>query len=279
MIGSFVYRSLNDEDLNWIRSDPQPIELQPGTYFVKVYGGPSAYELTMTAVPLPDAAFEPNNSFATAKPISLDFTGELFLTPYDVDLFKFTVDEAQIVSVTAGAVDSDDSFFELKYALYDAAERLRGASEYHKETFESYLTPGTYYLRAGHGAIEDRPGAYTVSMQAKLAPDSRYEPNDSPQQATRITPGVSDTFYLGGGDEDWFVLDVQNAATLEVDNGTNLSLYDGSLNLITFVRFHERLSAEVQPGTYYLKQRDSSLLNPTHGPVGYEYSLDIRLLP
>ena len=233
----------------------------------------------MTAVSLPDAAFEPNDSIAEASPVTLDFAENLFLTPYDVDLFKFAVQEAQIVNVTAEPVGPNDSLFLLEYALYDAAEQIHGATEYQNKPFESYLTPGTYYLKVGHRAFEDNPGAYKVSVQAKPPPDSRYEPNDAYQQATRVTPGFSDTLYLGRGDEDWFALDVQNAATLEVADGTNLRLFDSLLNPVANVADGERFSAEVQPGRYYLKKTDPYLSEHFSGRTGYMYSLEIKLSP
>ncbi len=144
-----AYYTLYDSESNRFNLYEQPVELRAGTYFVQVYGGPTAYALSMTASPLPDAAFEPNNSLAEAKPITLDFRSDLFLSPYDADWFKFTVSEAQMVSVSAPPVASDNSLFKPGYALYDATEQAYGKSEYADGPFTSYLLPGTYYLEVG----------------------------------------------------------------------------------------------------------------------------------
>ncbi len=138
-----------------------------------------------------------------------------------------------------------------------------------------------------HSFFESEAGAYTLNVQAASPPDSRFEPNDNFEQASPITLPFSGSLFMGRGDEDWFIFVADRAGKLDIgtlykstggDYPADLSLFDGSRNLIASAENNARLSATIQPGTYYLKRVDPQLVSSGFG-VGFEYSMQIKLSP
>jgi hypothetical protein len=136
-------------------------ELDPGTYFIAVSGHPDdtfqgdhwvygPYTLVVSSfVPPPPDPLEPNDSPEQATAVDLDFSsGELTITPGDVDWFTFTLAASGTVTadIDASILGSDlDSLM----VLLDVDRVPIIMNDDHDgldPRIEAHLAAGTYYL-------------------------------------------------------------------------------------------------------------------------------------
>ncbi len=117
-----------------------PLMLYPGTYYLEVFSSNSMlYDLRISARDLPDLAYEPNDNFTQATPLTINgVTKEFVVTRDDSDWFSFTVNAS-----TSVVLETDS--FELMTSLY--SEGMNPIFTNSSDPWTQQLDPGTYYLK------------------------------------------------------------------------------------------------------------------------------------
>ena len=103
--------------------------LEPGTYYLRAYrdqeyASGSHYSLSVSGVPVPDKAYEPNNSSGTATKVKLNAEArQMFLGEKDEDWYTFTLDEPQIVTIET----EDTAYYSFDKILYNSDFEVYGS--------------------------------------------------------------------------------------------------------------------------------------------------------
>jgi hypothetical protein len=182
-----------------------------------------SYQIRVTPSPVPDADAEPNGnlgpagSSAAAVPLAenLIATGYLASTR-DEDWYRVTAPGLRIVDVFLSDAPATGTplRYRLRFLDRDAMTELGQAQAPAPGPAQSVSlhlaaqapTAGEYYVVVSdQGDAADATRHYRVFYQLRSVPDANQEPNDTPAQATPITPGVPLQGYLAvPSDEDWF---------------------------------------------------------------------------
>jgi hypothetical protein len=209
-----LFLALLDADLEPLsqvgHAPSQEVGLAPGTYYLKVGSQSlrnSAYRLALTTRPPPDAALEPNDTFATATPMSLPYTNaRLHMGLVDEDWFRFTLAQAQVVTLASDISAS----FEI---IRDAQTTVHGGWGSGGATV--WLEAGTYRLRFFGAHEASRP--YSLSVSSRTPGDAGFEPNDTRATATAITlPFARSELFASDRDTDWYRFTLERPATVEI---------------------------------------------------------------
>ena len=190
--------------------------LEPGTYYIRAYreqtfDSGSPYSLSVSSVPIPDKALEPNDSSRTATAVELNADArEMFLGAKDEDWYTFTLDEPQIVTIELA---ENQDYYGFDRVLYNSDFEVYDDDEYGNfgfwRTFTIGLEPDTYYIRAYREREFVSSGVpYSLSVSGEPVPDKAYEPNNNFGQATPIKLPFKDDFFIYKGDEDWFTFSI-----------------------------------------------------------------------
>ncbi len=205
--------------------------LEPGTYYIRAYreqefDAGSPYSLSVSSVPIPDKAFEPNDASRTATPVELNAEArEMFLGAKDEDWYTFTLDEAQIVTIE---LEENQDYYGFDRVLYNSDFEVYDDDDYGNigfwKTFTIGLEPDTYYIRAYREREFVSSGVlYSLSVSGKPVPDKAYEPNNSFGQASAITLPFKDDFFIYKGDEDWFTFSLPTEQLVTFDRKDDAS--------------------------------------------------------
>ncbi len=256
VLGSYEFYGSNPK--------PKQIQLSAGVYTLRLSGNVNSqtrgYSLSLSSEPLPDAAFEPNESAQSATSLTLGAEAlAMYLSDDDEDWFSFTLATPQIVTFE---VESSGS--SLRYTLLDSAfneqRRIYVYEDSPDDTVVATLAAGTYYLKIYR--YYDAT-AYSVRVSSEDLPDSTFEPNDAADQAAELTFNASGNFsgemYLMQEDEDWFALTLNEARLVTFNLGK--SYYDFSTALYNADLEEQRSSSyrgyaftvALEAGTHYLR--------------------------
>ncbi|MCP5353515.1 MAG: PPC domain-containing protein [Chromatiales bacterium] len=187
-----------------------------------------------TAVPteegaLPPDRFEPNNDAQTATAVGLQNEPDLTLTGDDVDYFTGYLKAGQMIRVSTAVYGGLDTRLQLYWGGQLLAENDdRSPTDVGSlVTFTApadgwYVTlvekatvyDGTYDLEVALAgptptltptptALPSATPTPTPSPTPVILPDLA-EPNNSPETARPVTPGLRDTYTVGAGDVDYF---------------------------------------------------------------------------
>ena len=252
---------------------PNHVQLAAGTYYLKLSGNVEserrAYTLNVSSQTLPDAALEPNDTAQSATPLTLGAAAqEMYLANGDEDWFSFTLETAQIVTFTT--TRGGDSFY---YTLFDN-EMNQYSSAYNSESLSATLPKGTYYLKV-YGSYNTT--LYSVSASGKDLPDSAFEPNNSAEEATRLTfdasGEVASEMYLMQEDEDWFTFTLNEARLVTFDLGESSYNFDAALynagleERRASTYYGAAFTAALEAGTHYLRVYDYDYGNGSSYPL------------
>jgi Bacterial pre-peptidase C-terminal domain len=233
--------------------------LVAGTYYLKVvsyYSSTTEYPLTLSTEALPDANYEPNNSFNSARSINLPFDQQIYsLGSSDEDWFKFTLTQEQ-----AFLMEADDfGWSRAEATLYNATGNVVSDLPYSHSRDITMLSAGTYYLKL----VSSGEGAYIVKLSSKSIVN-QHEPNNTKETAYSVDLGFSQQeLLLDKSDEDWFMFTLdettQISYTVAMNAGDYIWVYlqkaDGSMvNAYSFTG-----SPILAAGTYYLQLRGGSM--------------------
>jgi hypothetical protein len=220
--------------------------LLAGKYYLKLTRQSSQggyYTLGIKTKIVPDGALEPNNTFDTATPITLDYEGSSYLDSGDQDWYTFELSEMRIITF-----EFDVNYIGLQLLNADQVD-LGLYSGY--PTTTRTLPAGIYYLRLHDGYD------LTVSMSITSSPipDKNNEPNNSINTATPLTLDYQGSTFLYSGDEDWysFTLNQNRLVTFDFGsvNGAEIRLYYENQ---TQSLYYDQDTAIINliAGTYYL---------------------------
>jgi len=193
---------------------PIVITLTPG-------GGPTVVPTDEGSLP-PDR-FEPNNDAQTATPIGLQAESDLTLTGEDVDAFTGYLKAGQMVHISTTVYGGLDTRLKIFWEGQLAAENDdRSAVDVGSQIVftapadgwyvalveKATIYDGTYDLEVALAAPTATPTAVptltpTPSPTPLMQPDMA-EPNNSPETAHPVTPGLRDTYTVGASDVDYF---------------------------------------------------------------------------
>jgi len=199
---------------------PIVITLTPG-------GGPTAVPTEEGALP-PDR-FEPNNDAQTATAVGLQNEPDLTLTGDDVDYFTGYLKAGQMIRVSTAVYGGLDTRLQLYWGGQLLAENDDRSSTdvgslvtftapadgwYVTAVEKATVYDGTYDLDVALAgptptltptptALPSATPTPTPSPTPVILPDLA-EPNNSPETARPVTPGLRDTYTVGAGDVDYF---------------------------------------------------------------------------
>ncbi|GHT79373.1 hypothetical protein FACS1894130_07890 [Spirochaetia bacterium] len=215
--------------------------------------------------PIPDEAFEPNDTLETAHPIPLgEPVRALFSSSADEDWYQVEIpaDSAGVTIYTEG------SSRYTRLAIYDAkGEKIEedGDSEGNVRLTLA-LPPGTFYIKAALSGGEG--GLYTLQTRVRtLASLDAFEPDDQWSEAKDFEIGVSQRHsFSDENDIDWVRIQITEPGRYGFrargvsDNqlDTYLELVDEDGELVDAdddggEEYDAYLSIRLISGTYYLK--------------------------
>lgn len=199
----------------------------PGRYVLEISDGsndassPESFTLDMVFTPQPDQ-YEPNNSYADAKPLRLG--GEI---PFNI-LPRGDKDWFRIDAPTAGElttlIDFGPKNLDLYYRVWNSDRKvlLDWVAPYRKggltEGFADLPAAGTYFLEISDGSNDDRSIEHAVLKTIFTPTHDPAEPNDSFGAAAPVALGTPHrAWILPRGDRDWLRYEVDRAGTLDVE--------------------------------------------------------------
>lgn len=190
-------------------------------------GGPTAVPTDESALP-PDR-FEPNNDIQTATAVGLQREPDLTLTGDDMDYFTGYLKAGQMIRVSTTVSEGLDTRLKLYWDGQLVAENDdRSPSDVGSTVTFAAPADGWYVARVEKATVYD--GVYdletalaeptatptaapTLTPMPTLIPSPSptpimqpdlAEPNNSPETARPLTPGLRDTYTVGAGDVDYF---------------------------------------------------------------------------
>ena len=244
-------------------------------------------------------AYEPDNSWDEATTITpgISQQGHSIDPVGDVDWVTFRLDEPQNAMLeTSGQLGDtvlwlyDENLSQIAYNDDLGPSRSFGGPLFSRLVV--YLEPGTYFARVEESGnddtISDSPNPITIRLELFSSNPDGYEPDNSWDQATTITPGVPQTDHSidSAYDEDWVTFRlIEDSGVVLGTSATSrvplLWLYDENLTEIAFgdngglltpLSF-SRVGAYLEAGTYFA--------NTAHGVWGSDsdYSISLSLFP
>jgi len=184
-----------------------------------------------TAVPeagsglLPPDRFEPNNDESTATPIGLQIEPDLTLTGDDRDFFTGYLKAGQMVRISTTVAGGLDTRLKLYWNGQLAVDNDdRSAVDVGSTVTFSAPADGWYVVMVEKATVYDGiyeletaltepvvtptltpgPTLTPTPSPTPLIPPDQAEPNDTPETAWPVTPGVRGTYTIGAGDVDAF---------------------------------------------------------------------------
>jgi hypothetical protein len=178
---------------------------------------------------LPPDRFEPNNDAQTATAVGLQNEPDLTLTGDDVDYFTGYLKAGQMIRVSTAVYGGLDTRLQLYWGGQLLAENDDRSSTdvgslvtftapadgwYVTAVEKATVYDGTYDLDVALAgptptltptptALPSATPTPTPSPTPVILPDLA-EPNNSPETARPVTPGLRDTYTVGAGDVDYF---------------------------------------------------------------------------
>jgi hypothetical protein len=241
----FLYDATGTTQLAW--NDNQRgthsdcgVNLQPGTYTIKVVGKTSttAGDYGLDVFVLPPATIatiesEPNDTQPNATPFAIGtiFGGALSATT-DVDYFSFTVTTRCVVQALVQDDGPVPQLDKTVITLYDATgvqlATATNATSHRALTLQhaNTLLPGTYAIKISTNAAGGTPplvytgiGNYAVRTLLIPMPDTNTvveapEPNNTLATAGAIALGDKATGNITPGDTDWYLFTVGEPTTV-----------------------------------------------------------------
>jgi hypothetical protein len=258
--------------------------LKTGTYYLRLEMSVFEtlvvdYKLELSSVIIPEDAYEPNDSFHEARPISFDTTNNLYLFPENEDWFTFSLQQTSSLTVAI------TSYNYVNLSLYnDKQEDMYFNYNHGFVSTEVTLNPGKYYFRVTGILPNGSPGfAYTLKLSSQTLVSNDNEPNDTFEQATPITTNVAyKDAYFAKGDTDWFRFNLDRMSivniTLDQNDWEAVTLYAHKNGNLSLIERNRQFYGEfvLDPGAYYLEF--SQAFNPS-ASLSYGFRVSSRDVP
>ena len=229
--------------------------------------------------------FEDNDTRSDATPVSSGIVSGARGCPYDDDWYRVSVQQEQLILVTADFIDADG---DLNLQLYDSSGSLVAASFSSSDGEAIAYTAfeaGDFFIRATLiPAVDDASAgvAYTLDIDLDQQCTDAFESNDSRLDAAVVTDG---TYALNACplDSDWYRISASdnqviqlNAEFVNARGNVNMRLYDASGGQLSAALSSTNDEAIVWTAPYdgdYFVQVD--LAGPDDALPGNDYTLRI----
>jgi hypothetical protein len=158
--------------------------------------------------PCTEDSFDPNDSVAAAKPLALGYTPNL--CALNDDFYSIAMDGTEGLRVelffTNASGNLDLELIAPDGATIVAASRGQGNGE---AISVNTLAAGTYTVRVfGRAGAQNK---YSLQLSYVFIPqciDDRQEPNDTPQAARTVRPGLQAGLQICANNDDYFAVSV-----------------------------------------------------------------------
>ena len=206
-----------------------------------------------------------DDSPATAIPLAVGASIEGELSAGDSDYFRVTV--ASPGTLMASTTGSTDTYGSIEDSSGNVLHENDDGGEGRNFRVSAVVEPGTYYIRV-RGFDPSSTGDYTLTLQMEEdsagSGETPLDDDDSPATAIPLAVGASIEGELSAGDSDYFRVTVASPGTLMASTTGSTDTY-GSIEDSSGNVLHEnddggegrnfRVSAVVEPGTYYIRVR------------------------
>lgn len=224
------------------------------------------YTLYISIGPIDDV-YERNNVIEDAKELPGSGEYDLFLKKGDRDYFYLFLFKGDSINIT---LTFNGTLANINFRLYDNYLNTKATSTNAGSDVESidyYVTmSGTYiiYVYASSTSFLDRGLDYDMSIDI-LERDDAFESNNNAESATPIQDGYYDDLILRAGNEDWYVIYIEENELLTVsakftgESDLDLILYNNAQTAILsssqqFSSSNEYLSFKaLTTSNYYLR--------------------------
>ena len=245
-------------------------DASPDTYYIRVRGVSNSTEGNYTLEANISENGESNDYIYQAIHITTGSTTSHYISQRnDADWFWVRVSGSGTLTVYTTTTDGIDTYGSLYDSLGNELDSDDNTGAERNFQVSAEVSPGTYYIQVQEtgGGWDTAIGGYTLHVNSMATDDHADRRSD----ATQITIGSTTVGYISGtSDDDYFRVRVSGSGTLtayttsDVDNygslynssGTELASDDIIRDNPSDRRFRNfRVSAEVNPGTYYIRVR------------------------
>ena len=277
-----------------------------GTHYVyltrdsRTEPSPVDYALTTTVRDTQDPT-EPNEDRASATPIETGraVTGELATGDRDWYAFEMAAGEAILPKLELVGPNQERS---LRLDIYGPDGERINAYPNDGIRGDPYVagvddlsdpgpaegaalaeTNGTYYVRVSPGDTADNvTGPYALSVATRRL--DRFDPNQRPETATRLTPGVAVNATATAYDPDWFAFEANEGDRIEVSVDSpvftemDVAVYGPDGTMLRVRNAYEPTNFTVdapQDGTYRVTIQQSGLQTSLFAEFPYDLSVDV----
>jgi tellurite resistance-related uncharacterized protein len=199
--------------ISWKTVRPYVISRQNRSVWLGLFALVAVGTVLLSGTAVAQDQFEPNDNVGTAATISEgEYTG-LTNPPGDIDYYAVELAPGEGVNVT-GSVDTGT----VSLMLYSPSQsRISVRTAPRTSLAVASQQGGTYSLAV---LVSNSTGPYSLSVQTGddigLSPD-RFELNDQPGTATRVSPGEYDNLTVLNGGVDYYTLDLTTGTTLTAE--------------------------------------------------------------
>lgn len=266
---------------------------EPGTYFVRATlagGENTAYDLTLnlTEPPACEDVNEPNDDINTPTTVGInDLIEDATACNDEQDVYEILIEEP--FTQTNFAIFFTDNFGDINAELLDSDGEtvlFEANSVGANETFDFFFeNTGAYFLRVFLADGLNTPYTLATNSEVRVNCEDDFEPNNTPEEATLITPGVYPglTACDDPNMQDFFTFTLTETSTVSLDiffNDANgdlgLQLRDADQQVITTADSFtddENITRELEAGTYFVRVFYSFAFGDEN-----DYELAFRLL-
>jgi len=291
--GSILAQSLSatdDENLNYYNESDGPLYIEVSFYNTNSTTTSNEYLLDISSAMPPECtadAMETNNTQFTAAELPDGSTTGLLVCEYDVDWFRFTLAEAEQISLVASY---DIAEGDLDMALYNTlGENLVSSVSTDDDELLTYLPniAGDYFLAVQLYADEGNiyGNHYSLNLTREQRPtcsDDANEENDDFETASAVGTGTHSD--LNACDDDWYEITPEEgqlfSAVLTFDSE------QGDLDLLLVDAAQQPLGSSSSPEEEEELEYEAMSTEPIYlqvklfsdaGDIGVPYTLQLSL--
>ena len=293
-----------------MRSDTKTIDLEKGTYYLKVIGRrywngsgnyTGSYNFTLSFAASGANVAEPNNSIAEAKAISFDSTvkGQIAINDKD-DYYDLTLSSSGRITLKFNSFmqyysvviyDTDG-----KELWYTDSNEWVSTTQKRSDTHTIDLEKGTYYLKVnGYRYRNDSwypsTGNYNFTVSFKASGANIAEPNNSIAEAKKIKFGSAVKGQIAINDrDDYYTLTLPSSGRITLKFNSfmqyySVVIYDTDGKELWYTDSNEWVSTtqkrsdthtiDLEKGTYYLKVNGYRYRNDSWYPSTGNYNFTV----
>ncbi len=255
---------------------------------------------------------EPNDKMSQANPIEIGktYTGKLE-TESDIDNYYYKTGSNEVLSISLSGLKGVNHAVKIWKIVNSNPVAIKLIDDNRKSSPENFanlsVDPGEYIFSIIHGMKDQKKGNsesfYEFTVNSMVIQNDEHEPNDSADNACRISPGEKRGGFFSPGlnflnsrdkdfkEEDWYFFDIEGDVKVPLIVSAEISsvpsvdsvllLYDEKFNEIYRADLNITGSGEKIPdmtlkstGRYYLVVYSKNYLSNTMNP--YEITMNLK---